>query len=322
MLILQHPRGHQHSPSLQVHSYSSPNAPPASSTAALPPFQLGSSTTDIRRHQSLNNGQGRDRDRNGRSGRILSPDQGDDRQDPRNLDPPPTSPMGPSMWSMQAGASGWSGLEQLSNSFDNLQLNRRIGDTGTTNMGYQQPQQNRREAPSTDLLPSMPMTAGVIGEPSWVASLVGHDVVPRPRSAHTPHTPHWQDQEMLNRQPGMLPFQHRWDQEQIPMEYMQQHQQPQLPGPYNMPFKGMNQNINVGQYPGYGNQSMMGMNPNQGYMGAPLYPTPPPSTHMLGPQDQAVIELARSKGLNPASFNCRPPAVSPSDDFHRASLIA
>lgn len=97
------------------------------------------------------------------------------------------------------------------------------------------------------------------------------------------------------------------------MGYMQQqiqHQQPHLPGPYNMPMKGMNPNINVGQYPGYGNQPMVGMSSNQGYMGAPMYPTPPASTHMLGPQDQAVIELARSKGLNPASFNCRPPVVS------------
>jgi hypothetical protein len=149
------------------------------------------------------------------------------------------------------------------------------------------------------------MTAGAIGEPSWVAGLVGHDIVPRPRSAHTPH---WQDQDMLHRQQGMLPFQNQWDREQMPMGYMQQqmHQQPQLPGPFNMPLKGGN--TNIGQYPGY--PTMPSMNPNQAYMGPPMYPTPPVSAHALGPQDQAVIELARSKGLNPASFNCRPPVVS------------
>jgi hypothetical protein len=188
----------------------------------------------------------------------------------------------------------------LSNSFDTLQLNRRIPDNATNI--YQQPQQQRR-TPTADLLPSMPMTAGPIGEPSWVASLVGHDVVPRPRSAHTPHSQQWQDQD-VHRQQGMLPGQPRWDQPQLPLGYMQSPQQ--LLGPYGMPLKGMNLNVNVGQYPGYATPPM-GMGP--GYMASPMYQSPA-TTHMLGPQDQAVIELARSKGLNPATFNCRPPVVS------------
>lgn len=205
------------------------------------------------------------------------------------------------MWSAQASGNGWSSLDHLSNNFDNLQLNRRLD----VNMGYQQPNQSqpdRRGTPSRDLLPSMPMTAGPIGEPSWVAGLVGHDIVPRPRSAHTPH---WQDQDGFHRQQGMLPFQNQWDRAQIPMGYMQ-HQGQQLPGPFNMPLKGLNPN--VGQYPGY--PPTPGTTHNQGYMGPPMYPTPPTSTHALGPQDQAVIELARTKGLNPATFNCRPPVVS------------
>jgi hypothetical protein len=239
----------------------------------------------------------------------LSPDQLDEirrleEQELRRQEPPSTSPIGSSMWSAQASGNGWSGLDQLSNTFDNLHINRRF-DNGQ-NLGYQQPQQiqqDRRGTPNRDYLPPMPMTAGPIGEPSWVAGLVGHDIVPRPRSAHTPH---WQDQDMLRHQQGMLPFQQQWDMEQIPMGYMQ-HQGQQLPGPFNMPLKGVNSN--VGQYPGY--PPMLGMNSNNGYMGSPMYPTPPASAHALGPQDQAVIELARSKGLNPASFNCRPPVVSP-----------
>ena len=298
----QQPRGHQPSPSLASISYTSPSHPPASSTAALPPFQLGGSTSDLRRHQSLNNGYGRNRANVERTGALLSPDQRD--EELRRQEPPSTSPIGSSMWSAQASGNGWSGADQLSNTFDNLQINRRF-DNGQ-NLGYQQPQQiqqDRRGTPNREFPPPIPNTAGPIGEPSWVAGLVGHDIVPRPRSAHTPH---WQDQDMLRHQQGMLPFQQQWDREQIQMGYMQ-HQGQHLPGPFNMPLKGVNPN--VGQYPGY--PPMLGVNPNNGYMGAPMYPTPPASAHAFGPQDQAVIELARSKGLNPASFNCRPPVVSP-----------
>lgn len=307
--MTQHPRGHQPSPSLASISYTSPSHPPASSTAALPPFQLGNNPGDLRRHQSLNNGYSRNKERNERSGAILSPDQRDElrrqeEQESRRQEPPPTSPIVPSMWSAQAGGNGWSSLDHLSNNFDNLQIHRRT-DNGQ-NMGYQQPhhQYDRRGMPNRDNVPPVPMTAGPIGEPSWVAGLVGHDIVPRPRSAHTPH---WQDQDMLHRQQGMLPYQQQWDREQMPMGYMQ-HQGQQLPGPFNMPLKGLNSN--VGQYPGY-----PPMLANQNFMGPPMYPTPPVSAHALGPQDQAVIELARSKGLNPASFNCRPPVVSPSASF-------
>lgn len=204
-------------------------------------------------------------------------------------EPPPTSPIGPSMWSVQAGDSGWANVNQLSSTFDNLQLNRRV--ESDNDFGYQQPQAQRGQ-PGGNLLPPMPMTAGAIGEPSWVASLVGHDIVPRPRSAHTPHA-QWQVPDSMHRsQQGMLPQQ--WDQRApyIPQQHM---------GGYGMPMKHVNPNM--GQYPGYAPQPM-----HQGY-GAPMYNNPPPSAHMLGPQDQAVIELARSKGLNPASFNCRPPIV-------------
>ncbi|ORY35506.1 YT521-B-like domain-domain-containing protein [Naematelia encephala] len=42
----------------------------------------------------------------------------------------------------------------------------------------------------------------------------------------------------------------------------------------------------------------------------PLYPTPPATAPLpLQPHDLDVISLARDKGLNPATFDCRPPAA-------------
>lgn len=217
------------------------------------------------------------------------------------------------MWSAQAGDNGWSTINQLSDTFDNLQLNRRVAESGVNyNAGHQQAQQPVRRVQGAGLLPPMPMTAGQIGEPSWVAGLVGHDVVPRPRSANAPSS-QWQLPESMQRpQQGMLPLQPRWDQGPQ-LGYLPQHQQqPQL-GPYGMPMRGMSPNINpnMGQYPGYAQPPLPGLSQNPGYMGT-YTNTPTPSAHMLGPQDQAVIELARSKGLNPASFNCRPQKVSDS----------
>lgn len=320
-LISQNPhvRSHQPSPSLHSTAFSPapPTPPPASSTAAFPPFQLGGGASDLRRHQSLGNGYTRSRDRAERTGALLSPDQREDsyrRGDPnaplQRHDPPPTSPIGLSMWSVQAGDNGWANVNQLSNTFDNLQLNRRDTSNNSNNdFGYQQPQQPPRGGSAGgNILPPMPMTAGPIGEPSWVAGLVGHDIVPRPRSAHTPHS-QWSD-GMHRPQQGMLPPQQRWDQGG-PLGYMPQQHQQQVGG-YGMPMRSMSPHVNpnMGQYPGYPTQPMHGMGQQQGYMGAPMYNTPPPTAHVLGPQDQAVIELARSKGLNPANFNCRPPIVS------------
>lgn len=51
--------------------------------------------------------------------------------------------------------------------------------------------------------------------------------------------------------------------------------------------------------------------PPKSYAPVPYMPYPtPPHTAMLQNHDMAVIELARSKGLNPATFNCRPQSVS------------
>lgn len=211
------------------------------------------------------------------------------------------------MWSAQAGENGWStNLNGLSEVFDGLQLNRREAMAGS----YQGQGGGVRRAGETDLLPPMPATAGPMGEPSWVANLVGHDIAPSARSAHTPN---WQDRDALLRQhqQGMLPphQQQRWDQNHIPLAYLQQQQQQQ----YAMGMKGP-----------YGPGAGQGFaSPNPGYMGgpAPMYPSPPVSAHMLGPQDQAVIELARAKGLNPANYNCRPPIVSSIIVFSCVSLF-
>lgn len=305
----QQPHRTMHEPSPSSSAFTPPTPPPVSSSAALPPFQLGhAGAGDIKRHQSLNHGYGRVRERLERTSGLLSMDQRDDaRRRPgtsssESHEAPPTSPIGPSMWSAQAGENGWTSLNQLSDQFDSLQLNRRIAEHnggGGGGVGYQGPSPGpgQRRAPEHELLPPMPQTAGPIGEPSWVAGLVGHDVAPQVRSAHAAS---WQDRDALLRQhqQGMLPPHHqqqqpRWDQGHVPLAYLQQQQQQQLLGSYGR-----------GQYPGYA------PSPQPGYMPAPMYPSPPVSAHMLGPQDQAVIELARAKGLNPATYNCRPHAVS------------
>lgn len=263
----------------------------------------------------------------------------DQRQQPRSSDgkqePPPTSPIGPSMWSVQAGENGWTNMNGLSETFDGLQLNRRIaehnanaGIGGAIDMEYQTQMlnqmhlqnqnqgqgQGRRMPEQIQLLPPLPQTAGLMGEPSWVTNLVGHDIPPQVRSAHNAT---WQDRDTLLRQhqQGMLPshqqHQQRWDQGHVPLAYLQQQQQQQQQqqmhggqGGYGMGMgmpMGMKNQYSAPGYPQHG---------GQGYMGAPVYSTPPPSAHALGPQDQAVIELARAKGLNPATYNCRPQAVS------------
>ena len=79
------------------------------------------------------------------------------------------------------------------------------------------------------------------------------------------------------------------------------------------------------------NMPMMGMppiTPNSAGFGyghphphsahTPHLQTPVPMSaapHHFGPQDQAVIELARAKGLNPATFDCQPPVVSLTSTF-------
>jgi hypothetical protein len=236
------------------------------------------------------------------------------------------------MWSVQAGENGWTSLNGLSETFDGLQLNRRIAEhnagNGGNDMEYQQQLLNqmqsqgsgqghgRRLQDQVQLLPPLPQTAGPMGEPSWVTNLVGHDIPPQARSAHNPT---WQDRDALLRQhqQGMLPphqqqmHQQRWDQGHVPLAYLQQQQQQQMAGVqagYGMGIKN--------QYPGPGYPQHGG----GGYMGAPIYSTPPPSAHALGPQDQAVIELARAKGLNPATYNCRPQSVRGSRSFQWTAL--
>lgn len=326
-----------------VSAYTPPTPPPASSTASLPPSHLGhGGASDLRRHQSLNQGYGRaQRERLERTNALLSMDHRDDqRQQSRSTDgkqePPPTSPIGPSMWSIQAGENGWTNLNGLSETFDGLQLNRRIAEHNANtgigggndvdytsqhlnqmhlhlqNQSQSQGQgQGRRMTDQIQLLPPLPQTAGPMGEPSWVTNLVGHDIPPQVRSAHSAS---WQDRDALLRQhqQGMLPphqqqQQQRWDQGHVPLAYLQQqqqqHQQQQMQGVhggYGMGM-GMKNQYSAPGYPQHG---------GGGYMGAPVYSTPPPSAHALGPQDQAVIELARAKGLNPATYNCRPQAVS------------
>lgn len=136
-------------------------------------------------------------------------------------------------------------------------------------------------------------------EPSWVANLVdGRESSPAPpqRTPSAPVSP-WQ-----NDGPRGGAYQNqRWPEGFVPISYLQQPQQQQMG--YNLGLQGFKPGMaNMPGYPAAGPGGYLTpMTPN-------FYaPQPQPS---IGPQDQEVIELARKKGLNPATFDCRPVNVS------------
>lgn len=301
-----------------------------SSTAALPPFQLPLSDNrlepgaDIKRHQSLTQGYGRVRERLERSPAVLSLEQRDDLRrrlveeaaQPQGLQPadqqaeePPTSPIGTSLWSIShRGDDGWTRpTQQLQEAFDAMQIGR------TT------PRQQSERRLVVDTAATMPGDAAAglpphlvhpAEEPSWVTNLVGQ--ADRFQSSQAPvrsaSAGGWNDREALLRSQGysqQLP--QRWDQAQLmspPLTYLQQHQL--LAAGYGgmPPFKQPQSAAPLGQFaqpPPYLNPAF---NPAlahpYGQLPNPALQPPPPH------QDMAVIELARSKGLNPATYNCRP----------------
>lgn len=144
-------------------------------------------------------------------------------------------------------------------------------------------------------------------EPSWVANLVGgRENSPQPplRAPSAPISP-WENGAPFGNQ--------RWPDGQgyIPLNFLQQqqHQRQMMAG-----YAGLNLNMpgfKSGPMPGMGGQGFP-MQQNGGYM-PPINPNfyaPAPPAPPLGAQDQEVIELARKKGLNPATFDCRPQNVS------------
>jgi hypothetical protein len=296
----------------------------------LPPFQLPlsdnrlESGADIKRHQSLTQGYGRVRERLERSPAVLSLEQRDDLRrrlveeaaQPQGLQPadrqaeePPTSPIGTSLWSMShRGDDGWTRpTQQLQEAFDAMQIGR------TT------PRQQSERRLVVDTAATMPGDAAAglpphlvhpAEEPSWVTNLVGqadrfHSSQAPVRSASAGG---WNDREALLRSQGysqQMP--QRWDQAQLmspPLTYLQQHQLLAAGYAGMPPFKQPQSAAPLGQFaqpPPYLNPAF---NPAlahpYGQLPNPALQPPPPH------QDMAVIELARSKGLNPATYNCRP----------------
>lgn len=331
-------------PPTPQHLFTPPTPPPMSSSAALPPMQLlvgdqihhASDGADIKRHQSLTQGYGsssRVRERLERSPALLSMEQREGvrrrlSQEPNHArkisedrEEPPTSPIGRSVWSMSHPEDdGWSrpGAQQLQDAFEAMQLGRRM-------MGMENGQKERA-SPSNDMATArhptpnsadriVPSVGPPGEEPSWVAGLVGMPdrLSPQPVT-RVAAAPRWQDREAF--QLGEMP--QRWPEQQNqfmgqPTAYHQQHQHQQqlLASQGYGHHQGMKQNLQVqpqiGQY----------QQPYQlAYLGTPftpMYPTSPVSAmppSAMPAQDQDVIDLARRKGLNPASFNCRPSPVS------------
>ncbi|OCF37996.1 hypothetical protein I316_00220 [Kwoniella heveanensis BCC8398] len=294
---------------------------------------------DLKRHQSLTQGYGssnRVRDRLERSPAVLTLEQREDirrrmtsSKTPDN-EQPPISPIVPSVWSPSIPAGqddGWSraASQQLQDAFDAMNLGRRMMGAENNNSEFNGDRKMTLE--SNVLRHPQPATAtGTNGhhfshsgeEPSWVASLIGGDHTPQvaPRSAG-PTTMSWQDRDTSFRQQAPHSFTPQPHQQLArqqggwtdPNQFMHQ---PQL--------SFLQQQQLLASAGGFG--GMKGMQPFQQplqppYLGAPFSPAypSPPSTAMvqgqggLSNQDRDVIELARQKGLNPATYNCRPYAA-------------
>ncbi|ODN83469.1 hypothetical protein L202_01606 [Cryptococcus amylolentus CBS 6039] len=335
-------------------AFSPPTPPPLSSTAALPPFGLpgydsaiATGPADVKRHQSLNQGYGshsRVRDRLEKSPAVVSLEgRGNEvrqRLDSGRLDEdePPTSPVGPSVWSNNPRlGDGWASApgqanntknasQQLQDAFEAMNLGRKMmapengfAQGPPINGGYGLNRERLNLETNIMRHPHAGSPAsgqlqrkgsGADGEPSWVNKLVGGDNtpmlghnMPRSASAHS-----WGGERDRNDQ-GYSGY---------PGNYMNFNNNGYMPMPQNhqgrmmppMPMPGMNY---MGM-PGYA-QGFSGYIPNGQQLGGPgnghggqgqhAYPSPPASAGM-GAQDKEVIELARKKGLNPATFECRP----------------
>ncbi|ORX38432.1 YT521-B-like domain-domain-containing protein [Kockovaella imperatae] len=248
-------------PSTPRNPFTPPTPPPVSSTAALPPYTLGSDMpigADIRRHQSFTHGyrvNGRSRDiRNAGFGMEPAQDLAESSQSLSDRVVPPTSPIGRSVWSpSNGGDDGWErSTQQLQDAFEAMQLGKRMMDvSGQAGMDTRMP------------LPSQE-------EPAWVANLVGQ---PDRRSPAPSRSPHWAERDPRQWGPNQMPY-------LTPPPQVGYPGQPSLKQPYQ-------------QHP-------------YGYMPPPsvsnMYPSPPNTADQMAD----VMELARSRGLNPSTFDCHP----------------
>lgn len=309
-------------PNTPHHLFTPPSPPPVSSSAAFPPFQLpntgGRNTptegADLKRHQSLTQGYGsnsRVRERLERSPGMLTlqRDQFGRLSDSGKLqDQPPTSPIGHSVWSpAHTGDDGWNrpNTQNIQDAFQAMNLGV-MNDSAAGNNVQQRSLDRLKEPQPQQHVSNIGAQYHNIGdEPSWLTNLVGHAERVSPQPVRTASAPQWNDRAMYPRtQPGQP------QPGQMPPPWLGQ--QPYLGQPFGqVPYQNLLQ-PNFGQ-PGTKNgptgpQGQFNQPPFPGYLSQafnPMYPSPP-GTAPLPSEDASVIELAKSKGLNPASFDCRP----------------
>lgn len=372
-----HPPRPSPPPSPSTHASSSPRQPssPMSSTAILPPssvphlsakytpplqpeFQL-SSTAGVKRHQSLTQGYGansRVRDRLERSPAVLTLEQRRLRDAQRKEDEPPTSPVGPSVWSSDQGQradDGWkqalpqrnlmamigSQQSQLHDSFEAMHLRSHSSQPSVNGLppsGRETPVKTLSLVTDSEaLLPSQsqtsthqqqnvyPAATGVpptgystdasssVLEPSWLTSLIGggsgympgndrDDPSYAQRAALTSIGDNgmgWAERDALLTAAGLG----RPGQPNVPWTgapNMSFHYQQQLPpGMMMRPPQQPN---------AYAYAQQRGPKPIH-HFGVPpgLYHQQSPA-EVPADQQNEVIQLAKAKGLNPATFDCRP----------------
>lgn len=299
--------------------FTPPSPPPVSSTAAFPPFQLpiggpqsATEGADIKRHQSLTQGYGtsnRVRDRLERSPAVLNlQTRGDHRRvgdAPHGQDQPPTSPLGNSVWSpSQGGDDGWArpSTQHIQDAFQAMHLGHPV-DHRQQGRGTPPNAEAMRQPQPNIYRPNGGAQHHIGDEPSWVANLVGHAERISPQPVRTASAPNWPDRDAyLRGQPGQN-MQPPWQNPPFlgqPFGYLPPNQ---AFAPGYDPRTGAPKHNNAIQpganfmqlYPGYVNPANLN----------PLYPSPP-VTASLPSEDVDVIALAKSKGLNPASFDCQP----------------
>ncbi len=282
-------------PATPHNPYSVPSPPPLSSAAAFPPFQITKDNgrngqlaekSDLKRHQSLTQGYGsssRVRERLERSPAVLTLHQREGfRRLTDNGEQPPTSPIGHSVWSpSHGGDDGWNrpSTQHLQDAFQAMNI-------GLSQDGSKQTQSENLLQSQENLTPNRQNS--LAEEPSWVANLVGHADRISPRPVRTASAPGWPNAA------AYLPGQ------PVPQLWINQ-----PPYPQQMAYR---QIYIDNRQPGARtpvHQTAQFAPPYPHLTQQPLYPSPP-GTALSPSEDINVIELAKSKGLNPATFDCQP----------------
>lgn len=251
---------------------------------------------NVRRHQSLTHDYGRGREP---SQALLSLDQREDLR--RRL---AASPSAHSQHSSGTPAEG--GHSRQRSDIDgigrNLWTPGATGDDGWNDAAAAQQIQEALDQLSLREAGQRPLHPPQLGdEPTWVTNLVGMPGQPSPQPP--------QQRQLWDDRAGPYANYPNWPGGNVPapLLFQQQqlyaNQQAQLKIAAGLP---VHPGVPLLPQPGYN------------YLGSPFtagYPAPPganlpiPAPVPLSAQDLDVIELARSKGLNPATFDCRPAAA-------------